>query len=192
MTNSQEIIEVLGTMVESNGQMSSLPVINSKNFKKVTYYKMGFLADLGANVGNMLLASDKKETGVTNFDYGNTLPKGKSLKVDSIRVLFGTLVTDTDPKTSKYQSDAPVAFVNGEFFIAQDGSGNLFESSGSDVTNRKIATTGNNDDFRNVGDVLLRSESPFQFIAKTVGALPAQCVYKLEIRGTLIQSVSRN
>ena len=192
MKTSEQVIKSIATMVDSNGQLSSLPIIENKNLKQITFYKTGFLADLVANVGNMLLASDKKETGVTNFDMGNILPVGKSLLVDSVRVLFGTLVTDTDPKISKFQSDAPVCFVNGEFFIAQDGSGNLFESSGSDVTNREVATSSNNDDFRNVGDVLLRSQSPFQFIAKTVGALPAQCVYKLEVRGTLIQASSRN
>jgi hypothetical protein len=173
------IYALLGTM---RGIKTSLPVMNGKLNRSVTYYKAGSLKDVAGVNGKIILASDKPKPGVTNFQLGNTLQKGKPVFVDSLRMLFD-ITPGATVETADWKEVAPACFANGEFEITQAGTGVLFSTSGTDVTNSK-ASTGNDDDFREIHGFLLRDGVEFQITATLVGSVPSDALYKLELRGT--------
>ena len=178
MKSLENVFEILGSM---SGKKTSLPITHNKLSRSKTFYKAGNLLDLASNNGKMLLASDRPKTGVTNFQNGNRLAVGKPFFVEEIRVLFDTTDSAT-LETADWSEKAPVSFLNGEFEVTQQGTGSLFQTSGTDVTNGKTAT-GNNDDFREVKGFLLRDEVDFDIIATLVGTVSSG-LYKVEFRGT--------
>lgn len=156
----------------------SLPMnmARTKKSRFVTKYIAGTASDLSGNTGEVLLASTKKEIGITNFENGNLLPAGKELIVTGIRVLFET--TATDPKLATWTANAPACWKNGEITISQEGDGVLFHSSGTDIVNMHTATN-NEEDYRDVF-FKLRSEVPFSIKSALVGT--ATGLYKVELR----------
>jgi hypothetical protein len=174
----QETLAYLGAIQSNGGEEKSLPKIGNRRARTVTKYFAGSSADLSANAAATVLPSTKREPGITNFDQGNVLPKGKHLLVTGIRVLFDT--TGIDPKEADWAENAPVCWKNGELSVQQDGQGVLFETPGTDVTNFK-ASTGNDCDFREVVPFLLRPEASFNIYAKLVGTVVASA-YKIELR----------
>jgi hypothetical protein len=176
----KKLHEVLEAMGSTRGQ--SLPTLGNKLVRSKTYYKAGKLSDLSSQNGKMLLPSDRPDKGITNFIDGNRLPKGTEFFIEEIRVLFDTTVGAT-LQNANWAESAPVCFLNGEFEITQQGTGTLFQSSGTDVTNTKAAT-GNQDDFREIKGIKLRDEVIFDIVASLVGAVPVDALYKVELRGT--------
>lgn len=177
----QESLAFLGAIQPNGIEEKSLPAIGNRRARTVTKYIAGNSEDLSANNGATILAATKKETGVTNFENGNLLPKGKHLLVTGIRVLFDTTANATT-KDADWTSEAPVEWINGELTVAQDGQGTLFQTSGTDITNIGRANrTSNDDDFRDIVPFLLRPETSFNIEAKLAGSATAS-VYKVELR----------
>lgn len=179
MRTIQETVGYLGAIQPSGNEEKSLPLIGGYRGKTVTKYIAGTNASLAANNGNTILAGTLKAVGTTNFEKGNTLPKGKKLLVTGVRALFdvNASVTTAD---ANWDGNIPAAFANGEFEISQKGQGTLFASSGTDISNFK-ASTGNDDDFREVVPFVLRSETEFNIVFSSNGT-PATGVYKVELR----------
>lgn len=174
--NLQDTVGYLGAIMLG----TSLPRIGNASFgRTATYYKTGFLNQLQA--GQALLAGDKASVGVSTFD-GNKLPKGVKALVTGIRVLFDTTasVQTNGIATANWKSEAPAVFKNGEIKISQGGQ--LFLSSGTDVTNFKGTSTGNDDDFREVVPFLLRSQAAIEFLLTLADASAADQAYRIELR----------
>lgn len=168
----------------------SLPVVNGRVIKSSTKYVAGLTAGLGQNNGQLILPSTVPAVGVTNLPKGNILPKGVNYLVTGLRILFDTNAAVT-LATATWKSEAPVCWKNGEFKIDQNGAGNLFESSGTDVTNFK-ASTGNDNDFRDIVPVLIRSESIYGFQAALAAGSTTDVAYKLELRVVEIVETQNN
>lgn len=179
-SNLMAQIAILGAI----GQLASLPEIGSgtgKRGRSRTMYIAASNAQISGNNGLVLKPSTLNEVGVTNFEKGNTLPKGQSMLVTGVRVLADTTASAT-VHNANWGENAPVEFLNGEVEISQSGQGVLFQASGSDCTNFK-ASTGNDDCFREVVPFLLRSESPFDIkIALNGNPTATPAVYKVELR----------
>lgn len=174
----QEAVTIVKSIQPSGKEEKSLPVVNDRRIRKVTYYVAGLSADLANNAGEVLYSNILKAVGITNFDNGGVLGKGKYFLATGIRILFDTTVTD--PKLALWANVAPVAWKNGELQIGQDGQPTLFETPITDVTNFH-ASTSNDDDFTSV-EFLLQPQKPVSIRATTAGS-PASSVYKIEIRG---------
>lgn len=159
---------------------TSLPNVQGRVIKSKTVYLAGASLGLAANNGQLIIPSMVPEVGVTNLPKGNTLPKGTNMLVYGLRVMFDT-VADATTKNAVFKSEAPANWKNGELKIAQSGTGILFEASGTDVTNSK-ASTGNDDDFREVVPFLIRSESPYSIEAQLASAGLVNQLYKVEMR----------
>ena len=170
----------LGAIKPSGSEQKSLPVINGYRGKTVTKYMAGTLASLASNNGNTIVAGTTKAVGVTNFEKGNVLPSTKQLLVVGVRCLFDVTAAVT-VNDANWDGPIPVALANGEFEISQKGQGTLFTSPGTDVSNFK-ASTGNDDDFRDVVPFLLRSETEFNMTFSANGAFAAAGVYRIELR----------
>lgn len=176
----QEQIGYIGAIQSEGNEEKSLPKVGGKRAKAVTKYIAGTIAGLAANNGNTILPGTLKAVGTTNFEKGNSLPKGKKLLVTGVRVLFDVTASVT-VLDANWDSIIPASFANGEFEISQRGQGTLFTTSGTDVANLRNTSTGNDDDFRDVIPFMLRSDVEFNVVFSTVGTTPAG-VYKVELR----------
>lgn len=175
----QDAVNYLGAVTKAGNEDKSLPSIGGYRGKSVTKYVAGTNASLATNNGNTILPGTLKVVGITNFEKGNSLPKGKKLLVIGVRALFDVTASVTTADAN-WDGNIPVAFANGEFEISQKGQGTLFASSGTDISNFK-ASTGNDDDFREVVPFVLRSETEFNIVFSSNGT-PAVGVYKVELR----------
>lgn len=161
-------------------RQGSLPVVNGRVIKSATKYVAGLTAGLGQDNGQLVKASMTPAVGLTNLPKGNILPKGVNYLVTGLRILFDTTAGVT-LANAQWKSEAPVCWKNGEFKINQNGAGNLFETSGTDVTNFK-ASTSNDDDFRDIVPVLIRSEAIYELQAALGAGSTANVAYKVELR----------
>lgn len=177
----------------SSYQGMSLQVVNVAGVKavrkSVTYYFAGKASELGATNGKCLQNVKKAEPGITNFQ-GNQLPKDTTLLITAIRVRYEATGATALPDC-EFNDNVPPQFANGEFQIVQNGSGTLFKSSGSDVSNRS-ASTGNDDDFREIVPVLIRSQKDFDFVFSQVGSTAYTGNFKIEVRGEEYTSPGSN
>ncbi len=176
----EDVVRVIGSIQPSGTEEKSLPLINGRRVKNKTYYIAGDSTKLANNGGEALLPSTVKTTGVTNFPSGGQLSKGVYFMCTGVRILFDIVVL-TDPTLATWASTAPVAWKNGELIIGQDGQPSLFEAPGTDVTNFK-ASTGNDDDFREISGFLIQPQKQISIKALTAGA-PVASTYKIELRG---------
>ena len=158
----------------------SLPLVAGRIIKSSTKYIAGLTAGLGQNNGQLILPSTVPAVGTTNLPKGNMLPKGINYLVTGVRILFDT-TTGVTLASAGWKSEAPVNWKNGEFKISQNGAGNLFETSGTDVTNFK-ASTSNDDDFRDIVPVLIRAESAYELQAALATGSTTDQAYKVELR----------
>ena len=168
------------TYMKSINPGTSLPNVLGRVIKAKTVYVAGASLGLAANNGQLVIPSMVPEVGVTNFPKGNTLPKGVNWLVYGVRAMFET-TADKTVKDAAWKSEAPVNWKNCEFKISQNGQGVLFESSGTDITNFK-ASTGNDDEFREVVPFLIRSESPYSIETQLSSAGLVAQLYKIELR----------
>ena len=175
------VMEVANLLTSYKGM--SLQVVNVNGTqavrKSVTYYFSGKASELGATNGKCLQNVKKAEVGITNFQ-GNQLPKDTTLLITAVRVRYEATGA-TELADCEFNDNVPPQFANGEFQIVQNGSGVLFKSSGSDVSNR-AASTGNDDDFREIVPVLIRSQKDFDFIFSQVGTTAYTGNFKIELR----------
>lgn len=185
------VMEVANLLASFKGM--SLQVVNVNGVqavrKSVTYYYSGKASDLSATNGKCLQNVKKAEAGITNFQ-GNQLPKDTTLLITAIRVRFEDTGATALPDCA-FDNNIPPQFANGEFQIVQNGSGTLFKSSGSDISNRS-ASTGNDDDFREIVPVLIRSQKDFDFVFSQVGTTAYAGNFKIEIRGEEYTSPGSN
>lgn len=158
----------------------SLPVVNGRIIKSSTKYVAGLSAGLGQNNGQLVLASTVPAVGITNLPKGNMLPKGVNYLVTGVRILFDTTAS-VALATATWKSEAPVNWKNGEFRINQNGAGNLFDTSVTDVSNFR-ASTSNDDDFRDIVPVLIRAESAYEIQAALAAGATTDQAYKVELR----------
>jgi hypothetical protein len=158
----------------------SLPIVQGRVIKSSTKYIAGLSAGLGQNNGQLILPSTVPAVGVTNFPKGNMLPKGINYLIVGVRALFDT-TSSVALATATWKSEAPANWKNGEFKINQNGAGNLFETSVTDVTNFK-ASTSNDDDFRDIVPVLLRAESAYELQTALAAGATTDQAYKFEFR----------
>jgi hypothetical protein len=182
MKNCLDLVAIgiaLGSIVPNGNEEKSLPKVGRYRGKSVTRYIAGDATQLASNNGSTIVAGTLKSVGTTNFEKGNTLPKGTQLLVTGIRVVYDTTGAAT-VLNADWAEVAPVCFKNGELTINQKGQGTLFNASGTDVTNFK-ASTGNDADFRDVVPFLIREEAEFDIVFTTAGAVTAS-LYKVELR----------
>jgi hypothetical protein len=161
-------------------QGKSLPTLNGRLVKSSTKYIAGLAATLGQDNGQLILAKMVPEVGVTNLPKGNMLPAGVNYLVTGVRVLFDT-TTAVTVATATWKSEAPANWKNGELKIAQNGTGNVFETSITDVSNWK-ASTSNDDDFRSIMPVLLKSDTAYEIQVSLAAGSTANQAYKVELR----------
>lgn len=146
--------------------------------RKKIFYIAGLAAELGSE-GQLIEQKTNKEVGITNFDGGNKLNKGRNLLVIGARMLFDTTAS-VAVKTATWLSAAPANFKNGELVISQDGTGNLFENPIGPFSkyNASIATE---DEFQTVVPFLIREDVTFKIQALLAGAAAADQAYRLEL-----------
>ncbi|MEE1897091.1 hypothetical protein V1389_02010 [Flavobacterium rakeshii] len=146
--------------------------------RKKIFYIAGLAAELGSE-GQLIEQKTNKEVGITNFDGGNKLNKGRNLLVIGVRMLFDTTAS-VAVKTATWLSATPANFKNGELVISQDGTGNLFENPIGPFSkyNASIATE---DEFQTVVPFLIREDVTFKIQALLAGAAAADQAYRLEL-----------
>lgn len=174
----ENILKTLGAI--PHGKSSPTVAGGAKPFTSSTKYIAGIATNLNAANGNLITPNLVTEVGVTNFPKGNSLPKGTGWLITGIRMLFDTTATaDASVKANVYRNLPPANFKNGELTISQGGR--LFDSPISDVNNEK-ASTSNDDDFREIVPIFIRSETPWQIQVALAGVAVANQAYKLELR----------
>lgn len=177
--NLAEIALILSTIQSNGDEQKSLAKIGLRRGRDRTMYIAGLSTGLGSENGNLIVAGTKKQTGVTNFEDGNILPKGTHLLVLGARILFDTTTGVTLP-TALWKNEAPAPWKNGELSINQGAM--LMNVPVTDVTNFK-ASTGNDDDFRAlVTPVLLRPDTSFSIVAALAAGTLTDIAYKVELR----------
>ena len=174
-----DLTTLLASIQPNGAEMKSLPVIKGNRLRSKTYYIAGLSADLSNNGGEALLPQTVKTVGLTNFPSNGKLPNDTYFVCTGVRILFDTTVTD--PKLALWANVAPVAWKNGELLIGQDGQPTLFEAPVTDVTNFK-ASTGNDDDFRDIAGFMLQPNKQISIKSLLAGA-PVASVFKIELRG---------
>ena len=177
-----QAVQLIGATQPNGNQEGSLPVLAGKRIARKTFYFAGVSASLSGNSNEVIIPGALKTPGITNFPTGGMLDNNTYFVATGMRVLFDTTST-TDPTASTWTANAPACFKNGEILVSQDGQPILFESSGTDVTNFK-ASTGNDDDFREVGFVWNPQKKATIKLAP-VGTVTAS-TYKVELRGFLV------
>lgn len=185
----EQALSYLGAMTV-DGKQGSLPVIKGLTAKSVTKYISCLGSALAPRNGSLIVPSDKKETGITNFENGNILPAGKYLLIFGLRQLFDNSTANVTPLIAKWKDEAPVAYKNGELIISQTGAGVLAELTGTDVSNFK-ASYGNDADFRSIVPILIRPEARFDIQQILAGAGGAEAV-KTELRCIEFNDSSKN
>lgn len=172
-------VPVTASMAEGK----SLPSFHGRIARTRTMYFSGRADDLSSNNGSTILPSTRQETGITNFENGNILPKGTHFLVIAAKVSFDT-TAGTQVKTAEYKSSAPAIFRNGELIFKQDGQGMLASFSGTDISNSHVSRAVNNgDDFRSLEvPFMLRPDASFDFQIKLAPGATADIVYKIELR----------
>lgn len=170
--------------------LGSLPIIEGKTAQSATFYVAGIGSQVSARSGELLESGTKKEVGITNFENGDVLPAKSHLFVTHARLVFDSTTANVTPKIAKWADSAPVAWLNGEIVISQDGAGKLLQTAISDLTNVK-ASTGNDDDFREVVPFMIRPEVNFSLLAKLAGAGGAEA-WRIELRGILFTDANKN
>ena len=171
-------------LIES-GQSVGIVQIGNKAYtvKSVTHYVSAFVSQL-LN-GELLLVKNVATPGIRSIDR-NMLGAGVNFLGTSLRVLSDTsqaLETDAAIITLPWATTAPSWVKNGELAIGQGSE--LFRSVGTDVSNWK-ASTGNDDDFRDIACFQFRPQSPtsIKFTLPTGAAAPAAgSAIRVEIRG---------
>ena len=176
--NLLDVAKIIASIQPNGTEEKSLPALGGRRLRAKTYYIAGLSADLSGNGGEALLPQTQKAVGITNFPSGGQLQKSYFL-VTGVRMLFDTTVTD--PKLALWANVAPVQWKNGELIISQDGQPTLFEAPVTDVTNFK-ASTGNDDDFRDVPGFLLLPNKQISIKGLPAG-VPVASVFKIELRG---------
>lgn len=175
--NLEEILVFLG----ATGDDKSLAKVGNRRARSVTKYYADLASNLAAENGSTVVSGTKKITGQTNFENGNVIPKNTYLVVVGVRVLFDTPAAAAALNTRTWKNEAPANWKNGEMTITQSGQGVLFNSSITDVTNWK-ASTGNDDDFREVQPFIIRPESDFDINFKLAAGDTAHQAFKYELR----------
>jgi hypothetical protein len=177
-----EVAQLIGASQPNGKTPGGLPELNGMRLKRQTFYFAGVSGNLSGNSNEVIIPGALKTPGITNFPTGGMLDAKTYFVCTGVRTLFDTTST-TDPTASTWAFNAPACFKNGEFMVGQDGQPTLFESSGTDVTNFK-ASTGNDDDFREVGFVWNPQKKATIKLAP-VGTVTAS-TYKVELRGLLV------
>lgn len=154
----------------------SIPQIAGQDTKSVTKYVAGTNTVLASNGGQVILPTTLKAYGVTNFADASKMPAGIDFLVTGIRLLFDIAI---DPLVAVWKTETPAAFKNGELTVSQGKT--LFNCSGTDASNSKVATS-NTDDFRDVVPFTLRGGVEFNILINTVGVMPVGS-YRIELRG---------
>ena len=156
--------------------------------KTVTEQVSGFFGQL--QNGEVLIEANQPLTGVRTIK-GNMLNEGRYQVIDSLRVLADNTLeasTDAELMTAVWEGKAPAAFKNGEVKIIQGSE--LLRTTGTDVHNFK-ASTGNDDDYKDIVPVVLRPSTPISINFKLAGAAPANSAYKLELRITEFTAIGK-
>jgi hypothetical protein len=156
--------------------------------KTTTEQVSGFFGQL--QNGEVLIEANQPLVGVRTIK-GNMLSEGKYQVIDSLRVLADNNLADTTDAvliTAVWEDKAPAAFKNGEVRIFQGSE--LLRTTGTDVHNFK-ASTGNDDDFKDIVPVVLRPSTPISINFKLAGVAPAKSAYKLELRTTEFTAIGK-
>lgn len=155
--------------------------------KAVTEYKSGFFTDL--QDGNIMKSNTEAQVGISSIDK-KKLGAGVNQLVYAVRVRAKSLAASTEAAliASAFDGNAPAYFTNGEVRISQNAE--LFRSSGSDVTNIK-ASTGNDDDFREVVPFSLRENTPFDVKFTLADVAVPNDAYKYEHRAIEFVEVAK-
>lgn len=163
-------------------QGNGVSVTSINGAKMKVRRKVMYLAGLAASLpsdGQLIEQKTNKEIGITNFDGGNKLNKGRNLLVTGVRILFDTTAS-VAVKTATWLSAAPANFKNGELVISQDGSGNLFENPIGPFC-KYNASIPTEDEFQTVVPFFIREDVSFKIQALLAGAAAADQAYRLEL-----------
>lgn len=160
---------------EGNGVAST----NGVKARARVMYITGLGANLQAKNQQLLEPKTDKEIGITNFESGNILAKGRNLLVIGIRILFDT-TADVTVLTALWKSEAPAAFKNGELVINQDGTGDLFNGPIGPIA-KYSSSIPTEDEFRAVIPFMIRENARFTFQALLAGNAAANQAYRLEL-----------
>ncbi len=172
----KDALALLASAQAGNG----VPEMYGKKVRRKVFYIAGLGADLAGKNNQLIEQKTNKEIGVTNFDAGNKLNKGRDLLVVGLRILFDTTAAVT-VKGAGWKSEAPAAFKNGELVIFQEnGAGNLFEGPIGPISkyNASIATE---DEFSAVVPFLIKSDVPFFIQMLLAGNAAADQAYRVEL-----------
>lgn len=197
MKNLLMFFAIMATQVEQfirSFKGYALPIVFSGSAdesvqKTVTLYVAGDAADLSDNNGQTLVNLIKKENSVNNIGQ-NRLPKNTSFLIEEIAVLYQDAGAGITLKTATWADAPPPAFLNGEFKITVKGTGVCFDAPGHDLGNSQYAATGNDDIFRPISPILIKSEKEFDFVFSTVGDYAG--FYKILVRGKMYSKPTDN
>jgi len=177
----EEALSFLPAIEQGNGVAISMFKGKPAKTKTKVIYIAGTADQITANNGLLILPSDNKKLGYNNFDKGNTFNVGRNLEVIGMRFRFDVTVgAGVTPLTAKWNDAAPVAFLNGDLQITQDGtSGYLFDGPiGPFVKTGTAITTL--DEFLPIIPFMFRETSPINIQALLAIAGTATHAWKVE------------
>lgn len=168
----------------------SLVQVNGKTYGKRshTFYVADEAATFAANRGNILAHITKKTPSYNNIG-GNKLPTGQNFLLEGIQIFFDTDNT-LDPTTAIWNDTAPASYLNGEIIISVKGTGTVFEAPIADVVNI-FASTGNQDNVKNIAPVLLTADTEFEVVLASTGAAFTGLI-RVHLIGQLLVNSSMN
>jgi hypothetical protein len=166
------IAEIIATLPQKGN-----PVLNGRKVRSKVLYIAGTATANISPTGQLIEQKTLKEVGVTNFDGGNTLNKGRDLLVVGLRILFDT-TADVTPKTASWKGEAPANFKNGELVISQDT--NLFEGPIGPYA-KYASSLSAEQEFKAVAPFLITSEVPFNIQVQLAAAAAANQAFRLEL-----------
>ncbi|RDI07049.1 hypothetical protein [Flavobacterium sp. AG291] len=170
----QEAMNFLPLVTNGNG----VALNGSFKAKSKVLYIAGLGADLAANNNNIIIQDTKKKIGLTNFDGGNKLNKGRSILITGMRILWDTTV-DVTPLTALWKGEAPAAFKNGEFKVGTLAAGDLFESPINPFAKYNAATSVE-DEIKPVVPFMIPEDVEFYIQLIPAAAAAVDQAYRIE------------
>jgi len=147
------------------------------------YYRRADANGYGTGTQQVLEAKTDPEVGVTNFDGGNKLSKGKNFIITGIRFLADTTAATTVKGSTYGKTDLPAALANGEFSIGQKGKDILSPAPVSSFARTAKQHEQSNDFIALETPIFVSSEHPIEARLIPAAAVSAVACYSFELKG---------
>ena len=173
LSNIKDFFGLYKTIDQKTGSSK----FNGETAKTKVVYIAGKGSDITGNNGELITSTTDREVGITNFDSGNKLNKGRNLQVVGMRLLYDD-TADVAPREATWGKAPTAPFLNGELEFHQN---KLLSTNTVTSIARAGADIAVEDSFVGVIPFVLRSEVEFYIRLKSAGAIQANHAWRLEL-----------